>query len=68
VLANAGARPKDRDAVDQRLIDDFRAGRGALLDSQDEVGGYPTAEPTTRALEVPADVEAWLERMAQAVE
>jgi hypothetical protein len=68
VLANAGARPKDRDAVDTRLVADFRAKRGALINSQTAVGGYPTSTQTTRALTVPADVESWLVQMAAEVE
>jgi hypothetical protein len=69
VLAHAGARPKDRDAVDARIVADFSAGTGAIIDSQDMVGGYPTAEPTHRALEVPSqNVEAWLETFSAEVE
>jgi hypothetical protein len=69
VLAHAGARPKDRDAVDTRLIADFKAGRGSLVNSQNDVGGYPTATPTTRALTVPTtNVDGWLAEMARAVE
>lgn len=40
VLANAGARPWDRDAVDQRLVEGARTGRGKIIDSEAEVGGY----------------------------
>ena len=47
MLAHAGARPKDRDAVDARIVADVTAGSGAIIDSQDTVGGYPTAEPTS---------------------
>jgi hypothetical protein len=61
VLAGAGARPKDRDAVDARIVADFMAGAGAIIDSQAEVGGYPTPTPTQRALDVPReDIDAWL--------
>jgi hypothetical protein len=66
VLARAGARPNDRDAVDTRIVADVRAGTGAIIDSQDQVGGYPTAEPTRRTLDVPSDnVDAWLESMSR---
>jgi len=41
VLANAGASMK-RDAVDKRVISDVRKRKGKLLDSQDEVGGWPS--------------------------
>ena len=40
VLAEAGARPWDRDAVDRRLIDEARAGGGKIINSENEVGGY----------------------------
>jgi hypothetical protein len=61
VLANAGARPKERDTVDLRIISDFNAGSGKIPDSQDEVGGYPMPAPTQRALTVPASgIDAWL--------
>jgi hypothetical protein len=68
VLANAGARPAERDAVDLRIVADVRARTGRIIDSQNEVGGYPSAAATRRALEVPADVEGWLQAMAAAVE
>ena len=41
VLKNAGARPWDRDAHDRRIISDVAEGRGKIIDSEDEVGGYP---------------------------
>jgi hypothetical protein len=44
--------PEDRDAVDERIVTDFTTGAGAIIDSQDMVGGYPTAEPTERHLTV----------------
>jgi hypothetical protein len=69
VLAHAGARPKERDAVDQRLLADFKARKGALVNGQTDVGGYPSAEPTTRKLDVPAlDIDGWLQRLAAELE
>jgi len=68
VLATAGARPRERDAVDARIVAEVRAGTGSLVDSQDDVGGYPSAASTRRALEVPEDVEDWLDQLAQALE
>lgn len=68
VLASAGARPRERDAVDSRIVAEVRAGTGSLVDSQDDVGGYPTAAPTRRALDVPADVEGWLDQLASELE
>jgi hypothetical protein len=69
VLAHAGARPKERDTVDARIVADVTAGSGAIIDSQEMVGGYPTAEPTQRALTVPSDnVDAWLESFSEELE
>jgi hypothetical protein len=39
VLANAGARPWDRDATDRRLVEEARTGRGKIIDFESEVGG-----------------------------
>ncbi|MGN0906507.1 MAG: polysaccharide lyase family 1 protein, partial [Bullifex sp.] len=50
VLKYSGARPADRDEVDLRLIEEFYSGKGKVIDSQNEVGGYPTAEPVYREL------------------
>lgn len=47
VLKEAGARPWDRDEIDKRIIQDVLNGKGKILDSEQEVGGYPTG-PTTR--------------------
>ena len=48
VLASAGARPWDRDAHDVRVFADIAEGRGAIIDSQEEVGGYPDYPETRR--------------------
>ncbi len=69
VTAHAGARPRDRDEVDSRIIRDFKARQGRVIDSQDEVGGYPKSEPVLRPLEVPAErLEAWLSELASRLE
>ena len=51
VLANVGARPWDRDAHDARLLADVTEGRGKIIDSENEVGGYPHVTPTRRAFD-----------------
>jgi len=51
VLANAGARPWDRDAVDRRIIQQIRDGAGKIPDSEQEVGGYPNVAETRRAFD-----------------
>ncbi len=48
VLANAGARPWDRDAHDVRVLANAAEGRGWIIDSQEEVGGYPRMTATRR--------------------
>lgn len=69
VLAKAGARPKDRDAVDARIIADILAGKGSFINSQEEVGGYPKVEPVYRTLEVPdSGINEWLRAMAAELE
>lgn len=55
VLKNAGARPWDRDPHDVRILADVAEGRGKIIDSEAEVGGYPTVKPTKR----PFDPAQW---------
>jgi len=40
VLQNAGATLPKRDPIDERLVRQYRAGAGKIIQSQDEVGGY----------------------------
>ncbi len=54
VLNNAGARPWDRDAIDQRIVRQTRERTGRIIDSEAQVGGYPTM-PETRQAFSPAD-------------
>ena len=54
VIANAGARPWDRDDIDRRILADTIEGRGEVIDSEQEVGGYPKHAETRQAF-VPAD-------------
>jgi hypothetical protein len=55
VLRNAGARPWDRDQHDIRVIADTAEGRGQIIDSEDQVGGYPVQTITRR----PFNPEDW---------
>ena len=41
VLDSAGALWPLRDAVDQRIVQETKDGTGSIIDSQDEVGGWP---------------------------
>ena len=54
VIANVGARPWDRDDIDRRILENTIEGRGHIIDSQDEVWGYPKQAETRQAF-VPAD-------------
>jgi len=53
ILQNVGARPADRDAVDKRIINDVKNRTGKLIDSQDEVGGWPDLAQNKRSLTLP---------------
>ena len=56
VLATAGARPADRDAVDTRIINDVINGTGnSLLNDESEVGGFPALAENTRVLTIPTN-------------
>ncbi|MFW6164400.1 MAG: pectate lyase family protein [Planctomycetota bacterium] len=69
VARHVGARPRDRDAADRRIIRDLRRRKGRIIDSQDDVGGYPQVQPVRRKLDVPGEnVEEWLARMAAEVQ
>lgn len=48
VIARAGATPWNRDPIDRRIVADVIEGRGEIIDSQDEVGGYPQYAETRR--------------------
>lgn len=61
VLRQAGARPWDRDQIDLRIVRQVIEGKGRIIDSQEQVGGYPKSATTTRQLAVPREnIEAWL--------
>jgi hypothetical protein len=42
ILENAGATIPARDSVDRRIVESVRNSTGKLIDSPDEVGGYPS--------------------------
>lgn len=54
VIQNAGARPWDRDDIDRRIVANVIEGRGGIIDSESEVGGYPVV-PEVRAPFIEAD-------------
>jgi hypothetical protein len=69
LVNHAGAWPKQRDEVDERIIEDFLAKEGKIIDSQDEVGGYPTMSTTYRKLDIPKEgIGRWLNQLADRLE
>ncbi len=67
VLRAAGSRPAKRDPIDTRIVRSVIDGTGSIIDSQEEVGGYPVRKATKRSLTVPAGVEErrkWLDRLS----
>ncbi|KAB7627884.1 polysaccharide lyase family 1 protein [Alkalilimnicola sp. S0819] len=80
VLTYAGARPADRDSVDQRVVNDVKSGSGRIIGSQRQVGGWPSLAVNTRPLQLPANpngddnrdgytnLEEWLHAYAREVE
>ena len=55
VIKNAGARNWERDHEDARVVADTIEGRGFIIDSQSQWGGYPKDAPTYKAF----DPAAW---------
>ena len=49
VIRNAGARPWDRDPIDARIVADTVEGRGEIIDSEEQVGGYPQYKEVRQA-------------------
>ena len=41
VMADAGAVAPRRDSIDERIVADVRNGTGSIIDSPEQVGGYP---------------------------
>jgi hypothetical protein len=80
VLSRAGARPLDRDAVDNRVIADIANRSGGFISSQEWVGGWPYLPMNVRSLSPPGNphgddngngytnLEEWLQGFASEVE
>jgi len=78
VLRYAGARPRQRDAVDARIVAAVEAGTERIIDNPAQVGGLPEGPKTQKAADVPENafapagngllkVEAWLCVRSQAL-
>jgi hypothetical protein len=80
VLANAGARPLDRDSVDARIVRDVLDRTGSRIATPADAGGYPAETLVRRPLAIPANphaivdgigrtrMDAWLEGLARTLE
>ncbi len=80
VLLNAGARPADRDPVDERIIREVRERKGMIVDSPEQVGGWPSLPKNYRPFKIPdspngdddgdgySNIEEVLHQMAAEVE
>ena len=55
VLSSAGAVPWSRDAVDLRIIEGVRKQTGRIINSQNEVGGWPELKSTPAPLDSDGD-------------
>jgi pectate lyase len=55
VLARAGAIVPMRDAADARIIESFTKSTGKIIDSQNEVGGYPPLKAGTAPVDKDSD-------------
>lgn len=55
VLAHAGARPLDRDAVDTRVVADVTQLDGSWIDTPAQVGGFPTLAVNRQTYNVPTN-------------
>lgn len=48
VLEYAGGFPWDRDIIDKQIVEGADSGKGKIIDSETEAGGYPVAKPVYR--------------------
>ena len=70
VLRMAGARPARRDPIDARIVRSVIEGTGTIINSQEQVGGYPLRAQTTRPVIVPDGIDArrkWLDALSSAL-
>jgi|GEM_PF-1987286 len=80
LYTTAGSRPLDRDSVDSRIIDEIKNGTGTIINSQDEVSGWPTLNENSEPNVLPnapnndddndgyTNLEEWLHYKALVVE
>jgi hypothetical protein len=71
LIPNAGARPADRSEHYLRVINTIENGEGEIIESEDEVGGFPNLEENERSLSPPQPgngLQEWLNEHTRAVE
>lgn len=68
VLREAGARPWDRDAIDQRIVQQTRDGTGKVIDDESQGGGYPAWKETRQAFNADEWDLATMERRGAAAQ
>ncbi len=62
IIENVGARPWDRDEIDERIVRSVSNGSGHIINSQNDIGGYPDYVSTYRELSIPeTDTLGWLQ-------
>ncbi len=61
VLKGAGALLPRRDSIDARIISEIETGQGRIIDSQNEVGGWPAYETGAAPVDTDSDglPDAW---------
>jgi len=62
VRDSVGARPWERDAIDERIVDQALSGTLRHIDHEDEGGGYPQYTPTSAPFD-PASWDSCFERI-----
>ena len=69
IIKNVGSRPKDRDYIDKRIIENFINRASRILDSQNQEEGYPQHRSTYKKLKFPKEnFNQWLNEITQSVE
>ena len=80
LLPVVGARPRDRDPIDERVVAQVASRTGGVIDSQEDVGGWPRLVTSRRTLTTPDDphgdqdedgytnLEEWLHEFARVLE
>ena len=66
VLRTVGPQPGRRNNHNARIVKSVAEGTGKIIDSEEEVGGYPDYTPTRRSITVPDGAEArqaWLDEL-----